>query len=473
MSVGWPKVVWGALAMLVALAPGGSHAWTTSLDGTVPGAQDLARDVAVSAAGDVTAVGVRQRSGVGGAFEVVRLRAGTGALVWAETAGSGEATAVAVDAAGNSVAVGSVLGPRGSDDFAVVKLAPDGRTLWTRILDGAARGPDAALDVAIAGNDDVVVAGFLRNSTTGDDFVVMRLEAATGGTVWSRTLDHEGLDDRALAVAVGEDGEVAAAGFFGDALSGEDYATVRLDPASGTEIWVDVNDGGLNGSDRALQVSVGTFGDVVTCGYEALDAPTIPRFTVRKHRASSGRPFWTFHAGSAGDRALAMHLEPVGNALVTGTIDGAFAVVKVRSSDGTQRWFSSVSASPGSEGRAITVDSVTGDVFVAGVEGDDILVARLKRINGTRLWGHVFGGSAGGPDAPTAVVLDGATDLVLSSVLENAGTGDDFTVTKLSGADGTDFVPEPGEACVLATTAGLLLLGSRARRLRRPSARTA
>ena len=71
--------------------------------------------------------------------------------------------------------------------------------------------------------------------------------------------------------------------------------------------------------------------------------------------------------------------------------------------------------------------------------GADFTVIKFDGMSGTELWRKTINGTANDFDTTFAVTVDAAGDVVAAGVIKNIGTGDDFIVVKLSGADGSNF----------------------------------
>jgi hypothetical protein len=166
---------------------------------------------------------------VGGADQgdllVARLAADTGAELWRVTDVSGATADVAVDPAGNVLAVGRLGWP--DADGVVLKLAGgDGSELWRRTI-GAAVQPDWCTTVALTSSGDVVAGGFLDFGNAGGLSWVERLDGGSGATVWSATAPPGDGGLGTLEVAVDAAGDVAVAG-WGPGLGVLDGATGAL-----------------------------------------------------------------------------------------------------------------------------------------------------------------------------------------------------------------------------------------------------
>ena len=162
----------------------GSELWRTRVHSEVPpgpsvGENGLARAVVVAPDDSIYAAGYTTETGFSLSFAVVKLDSESGSVVWRHTIdGEAESTftiseqarAIALDSAGDVVAVGElgVIPPTGdfSFDFAVMKLsAATGEELWRTTLRGTRLNTfNEAHAVAIGPSGNVYAAGFVRDS---------------------------------------------------------------------------------------------------------------------------------------------------------------------------------------------------------------------------------------------------------------------------------------------------------------------
>jgi outer membrane protein assembly factor BamB len=201
-------------------APSGLSLWQTTLEGTV-------RASKLDALGDVVLLTDAFAPPVDGnccdSFQLVAKLAGsTGAVVWQRELGNLSLSALDVDATGDVLLAGGGSAPYEQDrwDLLVMKLsAADGRTSWSRAVDGSARSGDAALSLAVGPPGLVTVGGYLRATETGADVAILQL-ALSDGRLRSRFVLRRATDDDFIAaLAVDPAGHVVAAGRLGD-LSG-------------------------------------------------------------------------------------------------------------------------------------------------------------------------------------------------------------------------------------------------------------
>ncbi|HTM08917.1 MAG TPA: PQQ-binding-like beta-propeller repeat protein, partial [Verrucomicrobiae bacterium] len=178
--------------------------------------------------------------------------------------GSDVAFAVAIDGAGNPVAVGTIESFAGDTDenyFTVVKLdAANGADIWLQFIVGTGgAGANAGLAVALDSAGDILTAGYLQNTGGRLDFSVAKLDRETGDELWRASIKGDALDDdKALAIAVDAAGNAIAAGYLVNEATGPDFAVAKFDGGTGAEIWRKVIEVGspANNHDRATDVAV-------------------------------------------------------------------------------------------------------------------------------------------------------------------------------------------------------------------------
>jgi hypothetical protein len=226
-----------AFAVVKLTGSDGSERWRHVI-ATHPfsGGGEQAVAVALDGAGDVVAAGTvrvfkESENRLRREFTVVKLAGSDGALRWRRDAGSGNdnVRAMALDAAGDVVAVGSI-----GFESAVVKLSGvDGSDVWRRVGDAASADTvdvDAAESIVVGG-----VAFAAAPESTRFDAVVRRLSGVTGAEIWSTVLNGPGNnDDMARAVAFDGESNVVMVGQLVGAATGPDFAVVKLSGTNGS-----------------------------------------------------------------------------------------------------------------------------------------------------------------------------------------------------------------------------------------------
>ena len=362
----------------------------------------------------------------------------TPAAAWRQilgTPGSDVAISVAVDSAGDTVAVGRV-----DSAFAVLKLERDtGAVLWQQLIDG-----ERAKAVVLDQSDDVFVSGFIA----GAPFALVKFDGATGAELW-RFEEPLGLSG---GLALDANGDAFVIGSLTPAAE-TFFGIIKIDGASGTELWRQAIDGGFPGGSSAadgancVAVDLST-GDVIVGGY--LDrVGTRDDFTVIKFAGASGAELWRsiVSDGFVLDGVGGVAVDASGDVFAIGAIGRSLTVRKLVGATGDLLWQHQL---PLSGGSSVTVVA-GGDVIVAGrvaigpksFGGGDFFVERLAGASGAQIWATQINGTyALDPfhlgDGASAARVDAAGDVVAVGLLGNRGLSRDFAVIKFDGASGAE-----------------------------------
>jgi hypothetical protein len=344
---------------------------------------------------------------------------------------------VAVGHDGSLVVCGSTFTRSGKDDWVVLKYAPDGSRRWTRTVAGASGGPDVPEALAVAGNGDIVVAGTLTRKATGGDWCVIKF-SARGVRLWRTTMTRSvsGLD-QPLAVAIDPaDANVYVTGRMYASQSGDDAVTVRY-RANGRRIWRQRWDGDAGGPDRGAAIAVagtgiavagvtdspGTGNDGLVLRYakngtlrleKVVDGGTgaagIDAFTavgidddgavvagggvttvaeqgedavvVRYLRGGAQAGWWQAAGAGAEETILDLVATGAGRTYAVGTTAGASspdALIAGLSGALGPLWPAVTYDRAGGDDQAQSVSITSGAIYVTGVSGSDLYVARVAR----------------------------------------------------------------------------------------------
>ena len=322
-------------AFVAKLNPAGSElVYSTYLGGS---GEDSANAIAVDSAGNVyvagstystnfptapnnplrhplQAVNAGAKGGFSNAFVTKLNAAGTGLVYSTYLGGSGgdDATAIAIDGAGNAY----VAGWTNSTDFPTAPNNPFGQP-------------------------------FQGTTAGAHDAFVAKLNSAGSELVYSTYLGSS-VDDAALAIAVDSAGNAYVAGWTNStnsfpttinplqsASAGSQNAFVtKLNPA-GTGLVYSTYLGG-SGDENANAIAVDSAGNAYVAGWtNSTDFPTGPRsvserplqsvnggaadaFVAKLNAAGTGLVYSTYLGGSGGDQANAIAIDSAGNAYVAG-----------------------------------------------------------------------------------------------------------------------------------------------------------
>lgn len=349
----------------------------------------------------------------------------------------------------------------GDEDFLLAKFNADGEAQWS--LSAGSSGSDAVMDIAVDGDGDVYITGAFRQSITlgsetltsagGDDFFVAKI-SSNGSVSWAIS-GGGSADDAALGLAVNGNGEVYLTGYVEGvdatfdthlmaAVGGKDafYAKVG---ANGSVEWA--NTIGTLDDELGNGIAVGANGKVyltgsmnsdLTIGSINLNSSTGMRFVAEF--SASGTVNWAevlpalFEDGQVGLTADAS-----GNVYVAGSFSGsadfgndvslaanggndAFAVKL--NSNGDAQWAVKAGGSSDDMGVGVAIRS-NGDVLLAG------------SFRGNAKFGSATHASAGADD--NFVLVIGANGNV-RGYITSGGAGSDIPCGISAGSDGSVYV---------------------------------
>jgi uncharacterized delta-60 repeat protein len=173
------------------------------------------------------------------------------------------ATAIAVDASGNSYVTGY---SQGVDlDFATVKYNANGAQQWVARYDGPAHSGDIAYAIALDNAGNVYVTGSDQSIIYNTDYCTIKYNS-TGVMQWRAHYAGAAKDnDEAYALAVDGSGNVYVAGYINGVSPSWDMATVKYNSA-GVQQWVKTYNGPGNGNDNGAAIGVDANGNVFVSG---------------------------------------------------------------------------------------------------------------------------------------------------------------------------------------------------------------
>lgn len=370
-------------------APNGDTLWVKRYDGPI-NKSDLPTALVVDASGNVYVTGYSKGGGSYAEYATVKY-APNGDTLWVRRYNGifdweDEARAMAVDDSGNVYVTGA------SDfDYATIKYFPNGDTVWVRRYSGI--GSDTANALAVDDSGYVYVTGWSHGFGTGSDFVTIKY-APNGDTSWVRRYDGGGggavyLDDVPYALAVDDSGNVYVTGESYVSGSSTDYSTVKY-AANGDTIWVRRYNGPGNSVDVPNALAVDSNRNVYVTGY-SVGIGTASDFCTIKY-APNGDTLWVRRYDGPGnyhDYANALAVDDSGNVYVTGQSFGI----------GTYYDYTTIKYGP----------------------------------NGDILWVAHFNGPGNGDDYANALAIDDSGNVYVTGAASwGAGLPADYTTIKYS-----------------------------------------
>ncbi|HSP95734.1 MAG TPA: PQQ-binding-like beta-propeller repeat protein [Candidatus Dormibacteraeota bacterium] len=408
-----------------------AHGWVTIFpQGAIIGLR-------VTADGDVVAAG---------GPEVLKASGGDGSVLWRApnvpygggATPQGGGPLLAIDGAGDIAVAGTSVGVSTNSMHATKLNGPTGAVMWS--ADGL---PGSSNAVAIDGANDVIIAG-----AGNVGFAVAKLAGTDGTVLWQYVIPG-GI---AFAVTVDANGDVIAAGYALNVPNDDDATVVKLDGATGVELWRHNSDSGAGRADFAFALALDAAGNVVTAGGGQGPVGT-EYFTVEKISATDGSGLWRY-AVPGNDpsfpeaQAVAVAVDAAGDVIAAGetsnvgnTLD--FAVVKLDGASGTERWSQALAGTAptlnADRALQVAVDGA-GDVFAAGQisnlgssqtsDDEDFAVVKLAGSSGAQLWRVEMNGTQTSRDAAYALGLDAAGNVFAGGELSDFDA--DAVLVKLS-----------------------------------------
>ncbi len=359
------------------------------------------------------------------------------------------AYALAVDGSGNVYVTGS--SPSSSSfpynhDYATIKYAPNGDTLWVRRYNGPGNGNDVATALAVDNSGNVYVTGYTDTDTGlytyNDDYATIKY-APNGDTLWVRRYNGPGNDyDRAEALAVDDSGNVYVTGWSIGGGTYDDYATIKYAP-NGDTLWVRRYNGPGNGNDVATALAVDNSGNVYVTGYSWGSGTHFDYATIKY--APNGDTLWVRRyngLGNSADYDGRLAVNGSGNVYVTGwSIGGGtywdYATIKY-APNGDTLWVRRYNG-PGNGDdvtTALAVDN-SGNVYVTGNSTGDYATIKYAP-NGDTLWVRRYNGPGNGNDVATALAVDNSGNVYVtgsSATIKYLPNGDTAWIRIRSGND--------------------------------------
>jgi hypothetical protein len=275
-------------------------------------------------------------------------------------------------------------------DYCTIKYSFSGDTVWTRSYNGLVDGPEDVGAMALDRFGNIYVTGGGSRDSSGlvYDFLTIKYYL-NGDTAWVRKYNVPGgTTAEARAIAIDESLNVYVAGISAGGISGWDYTTVKYH-IGGDTAWTRIYNGPANGSDLATAMAMDKSGNIyVTGSSESAGSGTPKDFVTVKYRPN-GDTAWIRRYSEPGN----------GNDLAN----------------------------------AIAVDD-HDNVYVTGSTSDDGLpydYLTLKYYpDGNLAWVRRYNGPGNYTDEPSAIVVDGSSNVYVTGTSNGSGTVSDYSTIK-------------------------------------------
>ncbi len=162
---------------------------------------------------------------------------------------------ISVSSAGNVYVGGFVSETSTNSDIAIVKYNSAGTLQWLRSISGNGNSEDKAWGIVVDETDNIYITGYVTVAAGNTDCYTAKFNSA-GVSQWSKTYDGEGnQSDKAWGIVVDTDGSVFISGENTDASSNVNYLTVMYS-SSGDLSWAKHYNGTGNGVDVANSIGI-------------------------------------------------------------------------------------------------------------------------------------------------------------------------------------------------------------------------
>ena len=403
---------------------------------------DEANDLALDAAGNVYITGFsgNEEEDPDNDYVTIKYNA-AGAQQWASIFSgpgndqSGEATDLALDAAGNVYITGGISIEE-AVDYATIKYNNNGVQQWVATYDGPGNDSDKANAIGLDGNGNVFVTGLSRLDGFGNgDYATIKYNAG-GGQKWLKRYnapsEKKGEHDFANALAIDGNGNVHVTGGIQKNSTGYDYTTYKYDN-DGDREWKKTYNGPGTGPDEANDITLDAQGNVYVAGRSDGLGTSLDFATIKY--GADGNTKWSKRYNGPGngfDMATAVAVDGNGNVYVTGVSEGGdafgdYATIKYDAA-GNTKWVRRYNGPGNSFDRAsaIGVDN-DGNVYVTGYSwgiGTFQDFATIKYdANGNEMWVVRYNAGTNTSEEATALVVDALGNVYIT------GTGNPMEFT--------------------------------------------
>lgn len=319
----------------------------------------------------------------------------------------------------------------------------DVRTSWIKTFDGVTHGEDGYWDIAFDSGGNVVIGGWSITDATDYDFLVAKYDH-TGKLLWTKTWDGpEHGEDLLYALVVDGDDNILVHGNSRGTSTEYDLVTQKYDP-NGVLLWLNRYDGPAGGEDASFgldMLQVDAAGNAYVAGYSAVENGSYD--TVAIKYSPAGDQLWLRRYAGAPECpdafGYAAALSADGHFYVAGDFRAANCYADigmvVYDTDGNEAWTASYDGPLGAYDGvyALTVDD-EGSAYAAGISdttgGFETVLVKFTE-DGDGDWAMRYGGNEGFHYG-FAVAVDASHNAYLTGATMNGGGQYDILTLKAS-----------------------------------------
>lgn len=404
-------------------SPAGSQTWVTIYSGS--GAQDDVANAMLSDAGGNIFIAGYTEDDKAQADALVIKYGNSGSQTFANAFdgigdNSDNVRDLKMDTQGNLFLAGYTVHRQKNRDFLTIKLNAQGDTAWTKFINGTTPGSEDEADAcAIDNNGNLIISGFTKNSGTSGDYTTVKLDAATGDSLWLRFYDsptHE--YDKAYDMQTDAGGNIYLTGRTDSdpSINSNDEATTIKYNSIGELLWETTYTGVGIGADRGSFLRVAPSGNVYVSGrtFNGTDDDIL----LIKYN-SGGVQQWvkTYNGNSGNEDPMGMEMDVNENVYITGNSastggDSSDILTLKYSSAGDLQWEKRINNGGGDQADGITLDQ-NGNAIVTGTSDEDNSSAvNLNAVtvkydaSGNQVWLQSYDGPNHLNDVADAVTTD-------------------------------------------------------------------
>jgi hypothetical protein len=234
------------------------------------GSFDAGNAIKVDAAGNVYVTGISFSSSSNRDYVTVKYSP-TGTQLWlTKFNGTGnnidEANDLKLDASGNVYVTGKSLNTSGNYDIVTVKYNNSGVQQWANVYNGSPNKDDVGTALVLSSNgSNVFVTGVTTNASLNTDVITYQLNASTGAIGW-KTITNGSANSTDVVNAITLSGaNVVVCGYLNNTTTGNDYFTIKYKGSTGSIQWQKSYDFG-NGDNRSTALVKDSTGNIGVTG---------------------------------------------------------------------------------------------------------------------------------------------------------------------------------------------------------------
>jgi len=338
--------------------------------------------------------------------------------------------------------------------FATAAQAQD--VLWRTTLQLSGE-TTTARHVALLNDGDAIVGGSVGTATANRDFLVYRINGATGAVKWTRRFDGGATNETVVdLMADPATGDTWFCGSGSQSGQGLNWKVMKLNGSDGSNGWSSVYtyNHTSNGNDapRACTfVQDGAVKNIVVAGQISTAAGNGGR--VAKINAATGAEMWAVNKTNVFQEYVFVTSE-AGDIYATGSssVDGfqVAAMVSKFNAAGTEAW----TVHPKGTGTESLINITNaaiepgGDLITSGFSNvnnlNDIWICRFNKTTGAKTWQQLINGPGNGLDGGQAIAVDATHIYIGTGQYSQPGGGTDLFLARLSLANGASDAANGG-----------------------------